>query len=75
MLFCYEPYDELVLMQLAQFDKKYLKSIENEVQESKEDSEQVDESDAQSLSQGNAEDLMSWLGVILTNKVQKIKVF
>ncbi len=31
VLFCYETYDELVLMNLAQFDKKNLKSIENEV--------------------------------------------
>lgn len=31
VLFCYEPYDELVLMNLAQFDRKNLKSIENEV--------------------------------------------
>ena len=31
VLYCYEPYDELVLMNLAQFDKKKLKSIENEL--------------------------------------------
>lgn len=74
VLFCYEPYDELVLMQLGQFDKKYLKSIENEIQESKEDTDTVDEKDPQSLNQTNADELMSWLGVILTNKVQKIKV-
>lgn len=74
VLFCYEPYDELVLMQLGQFDKKYLKSIENEIQESKEDTDTVDEKDPESLSQTNADELMSWLGVILTNKVQKIKV-
>ena len=30
VLLCYEPYDELVLMNLAQYDKKNLKSIENE---------------------------------------------
>ncbi|VDI02843.1 TNF receptor-associated protein 1 [Mytilus galloprovincialis] len=74
VLFCYEPYDELVLMQLGQFDKKYLKSIENEIQESKEDTDTVDEKDPESLSQTNADELMSWLGVVLTNKVQKIKV-
>ena len=31
VLFCYEPYDELVLMNLGQFDKKSLKSVENEL--------------------------------------------
>ena len=28
ILFCYEPYDELVLMQLQQFDKKKMTSVE-----------------------------------------------
>jgi TNF receptor-associated protein 1 len=74
VLFLYEPYDELVLMQLGQFDRKYLKSIENEVQESKEDTDTVDEKDPQSLNQSDADGLMSWLQVLLTNKVQKIKV-
>ena len=31
MLFCYEPYDELVLMQLQQFDKKTVTSVEKEM--------------------------------------------
>lgn len=31
VLFCFEPYDELVLMNLGQFDRKTLKSIENEL--------------------------------------------
>ena len=61
-------------MQLGQFDRKYLKSIENEVQESKEDTDTVDEKDPQSLNQSDADGLMSWLQVLLTNKVQKIKV-
>ena len=33
ILFCYEPYDELVLMQLQQFDNKRLKSAEKEMRE------------------------------------------
>lgn len=43
VLFLYEPYDELVLMNLGQFDKKFLKSIENEIAEDKEDTDTVDE--------------------------------
>jgi TNF receptor-associated protein 1 len=31
VLFCYENFDELVLMNLGQFDKKTLKSVENEL--------------------------------------------
>ena len=31
VLFCYEPYDELVLMQLQQFDKKTVTSVEKEM--------------------------------------------
>ena len=41
VLFCFEPYDELVLMNLGQFDKKNFKSIENEMVEDK-DNEKVD---------------------------------
>lgn len=43
MLFLYEPYDELVLMNLAQFDRKTLKSVENEIQEDADDSDKTDE--------------------------------
>ena len=31
VLFCYEPYDELVLIQLQQFDKKTVTSVEKEM--------------------------------------------
>lgn len=43
VLFLYEPYDELVLMNLGQFDRKNLKSIENELYEDKENTDTVDE--------------------------------
>lgn len=43
VLFLYEPYDELVLMNLAQFDRKTLKSVENEIQEDADDSDKTDE--------------------------------
>ena len=39
ILFCYESYDELVLMQLQQFDKKKLTSVEKEMWQSAEDAE------------------------------------
>ena len=43
VLFCFEPYDELVLMNLAQFENKHMKSIENELtDDSTEDAIKVD---------------------------------
>ena len=33
VLFCFEPYDELVLLQLRQFDKKQLTSVEKEMRQ------------------------------------------
>ncbi len=41
VLYCFEPYDELVLMNLAQFDKKNLKSIESELVDDKSDTDTV----------------------------------
>merc|ERR1712133_28438 len=73
VLYCYHQYDELVLMNLAQFDKKNLKSIENEAFEDKSESGKVDESDG-SLSQEKADDLLAWLKVTLGNRVTNTKI-
>jgi len=43
VLFLYESYDELVLLNLGQFDKKNLKGIENDMAEQKEDTDTVNE--------------------------------
>ncbi|KAK6975481.1 cytochrome P450 CYP44 [Biomphalaria glabrata] len=74
VLFLYEPYDELVLMNLGQFDRKNLKSIENELYEDKENTDTVDEKDEKSLKQSEAEDLKVWLKSVLLNKVNNIKI-
>lgn len=74
VLFLYEPYDELVLMNLGQFDKKFLKSIENEIADDKDDTGTVDEKDEKSITQSEADTLMSWLKSVLLNKVHKVKV-
>ncbi|XP_029644161.1 heat shock protein 75 kDa, mitochondrial [Octopus sinensis] len=74
VLFLYEPYDELVLMNLGQFDRKNLKSVENEIQDDKEDTDAVDESDSSSLRQEEATDLVTWIKATLTNKVNNVKV-
>ena len=42
VLFCYEPYDELVLMQLRQFDSRNLTSVEKEMRQDKESDDLTD---------------------------------
>jgi HSP90 family molecular chaperone len=42
VLFCYEPYDELVLMQLRQFDGRNLTSVEKEMRQDKESDDLTD---------------------------------
>jgi HSP90 family molecular chaperone len=42
VLFCYEPYDELVLMQLRQFDSRNLTSVEKEMRQDKEPDDLTD---------------------------------
>jgi len=37
VLFCFEPYDEMVLLQLRQFDGKPLTSVEKEMRQMKDD--------------------------------------
>lgn len=74
VLFLYEPYDELVLMNLGQFERKNLKSVENEIQDEKDETNTVDESDEKSLKQEQANELMDWIRGTLTNKVNNVKV-
>lgn len=73
VLFLYEPYDELVLMNLGQFYKKNLKSIENEITSVDKDGE-IEEGEPGSLSRTEAKDLMDWISNVLMNKVSKVKV-
>ncbi|XP_076467679.1 heat shock protein 75 kDa, mitochondrial-like [Babylonia areolata] len=74
VLFLYEAYDELVLMNLAQYDRKNLRSIENELYDDKEDTDTVDSSDTDSLSKEDADQLKDWVKGVLLNKVHNIKI-
>jgi len=65
ILFCYEPYDELVLMQLQQFDKKNMTSVEKEMQQTPEEVS----SDSQ-----DAMDLSNWIQSQLGSKAAKVKL-
>jgi TNF receptor-associated protein 1 len=37
VLFCFQPYDEMVLLQMRQFDRKSLTSVEKEMRQMKDD--------------------------------------
>ncbi|TPP66623.1 Heat shock protein 75 mitochondrial [Fasciola gigantica] len=74
VLFLYEPYDELVLMQLGQFDKKRLTSIETMVAEDAADTDSVGPERPNCLTQEQANRLVNWAQMHLGNKVKKVKV-
>ncbi|XP_055933802.1 heat shock protein 75 kDa, mitochondrial-like [Argiope bruennichi] len=71
VLFCFEPYDELVLFQLRQFDFKNITSVEKEMRREKEDAS-VDDLGEDALPKDAAENLMKWLSTTLGPKVHKI---
>ncbi|XP_046394482.1 heat shock protein 75 kDa, mitochondrial [Ischnura elegans] len=73
VLFCYEPYDELVLMQLREFDRHPLTSIEKEMRQDKE-KEDLTDLGPDSLPRSEIESLTSWLKKSLTGKVQSVTV-
>merc|ERR1719229_151598 len=74
VLFLYEPYDELVLMQMQQFDRKNLRSIEGEAVDDAANTNTVDASDPESISQEQADQLTSWLESTLGTRVKKATV-
>ena len=65
ILFCYEPYDELVLMQLQQFDKNKMTSVEKEMRQSP---EEVTKDSQESM------DLANWIKAQLGTKASNVKL-
>ena len=70
VLFCYEPYDELVLMQLQQFDKKTVTSVEKEMRSGPSEETVVTDD---TLELKDQTDLTDWVKVTLGPKAAKIK--
>ena len=70
VLFCYEPYDELVLMQLQQFDKKTVTSVEKEMRSGPAEETVVTDD---SLELKEQTELTDWVKVTLGQKAAKIK--
>ena len=76
ILFCYESYDELVLMQLQQFDKKKMTSVEKELRSDSGNAEDISETadGDKTLTSSERDDLMNWMKGQLGLKASKIKV-
>ncbi|XP_014675493.1 PREDICTED: heat shock protein 75 kDa, mitochondrial-like [Priapulus caudatus] len=74
VLFCYEPYDELVLMQLRQFDRKNLTSVEKEMVQDKEKEGDTTTQDDNSLSDTDVKSLCTWMKQMLGTKATNVKV-
>ncbi|XP_059483061.1 heat shock protein 75 kDa, mitochondrial isoform X2 [Neocloeon triangulifer] len=73
VLFCYEPYDELVLMQLRQFDSKNLTSIEREMRMDRESTD-VSDYGPDSLSKISVDKLQKWIKGVLSGKAYSVTV-
>lgn len=72
VLFCYEMYDELVLLEMKEFNNKQLVSIENDMQTAtKEDAEDIIGSDA--LLQSQVDEVVNYLKTQLAGKVFDVK--
>merc|ERR1719435_510063 len=70
VLFCYEPYDELVPMQLQQFDKKTVVSVEKEMRAGPAEEAVVTE---ETLELKEQTELTDWVKVTLGPKAAKVK--
>ncbi|KAH8384867.1 hypothetical protein KR093_010616, partial [Drosophila rubida] len=73
VLFCYEPYDELVLMQLGQFKGKKLVSVEKEMRNESKDPAALENFGEGSLLRSELDNLIPWLQDQLKGQVAKVK--
>lgn len=73
VLFCYEPYDELVLMQLGQFKGKKLVSVEKEMRNDSRDPAKVQDFGEGAMMPSELESLIPWLQEELKGQVTKVK--
>ncbi|CAG9859430.1 unnamed protein product [Phyllotreta striolata] len=71
VLFCYEPYDELVLMQLQQFKGNKLVSVEKDMREDKQAIDLTNLGD-DSLKRSEINDLTAWIKDKLGDKVAAV---
>lgn len=72
-MFCYEPYDELVLMQLQAFLGKNIISVEKEMRLDKE-SDNLANLGEGSLLRSQIDEIIPWIKKTLASKVNNVKV-
>ncbi|XP_015595087.1 heat shock protein 75 kDa, mitochondrial [Cephus cinctus] len=71
VLFCYEPYDELVLMQLSQYNGHNLTSVEKEMRQ---DTEANKSENLGSMEKLEADRLVNYMKKVLSNKAYDVKL-
>ncbi|XP_043267910.1 heat shock protein 75 kDa, mitochondrial [Venturia canescens] len=69
VLFCYEPYDELVLMQLGQYNSRALTSVEKEMRQDNDASKD----DFPSINREEIDQLVGHVKKVLSNKAYEVK--
>ncbi|CAF0721246.1 unnamed protein product [Rotaria sp. Silwood1] len=74
VLFVYESHDEVLLMQLAEFDKKKLKSVESELETDTKKDDVILEGDTRSLTQDEANTLKQWILKQFGDKIKNVKI-
>ncbi|KAI5733530.1 hypothetical protein M8J76_012966 [Diaphorina citri] len=74
VLFCYEPHDELILLQLRSFQNFNLTSVEKEMRQDKEEDKSGQILGPDSLPSSDADKLVSWIEEKMKNKVHSVKI-
>lgn len=72
VLFCYEPYDELVLMQLQMFLGKNIISVEKEMRQDK-NADNLSELGPDSMPRSQIDEIIPWIKSSLADKVANVK--
>lgn len=75
VLFCFESYDELVLLQLREFDRKQLTSVEKDMRQGSTPAADEEGGEASGgLNKEATDQLISWLSATLSGRASKVKV-
>ncbi|XP_034945368.1 heat shock protein 75 kDa, mitochondrial [Chelonus insularis] len=71
VLFCYEPYDELVLVHLGRFNSRFLTSVEKEMRDNSESSK---DKLFESINKEEMDKLVTYIKGVLPKKAHEVKV-
>lgn len=74
VLFCFDDYDELALLQLREFDRKLLRSVESEMAGDQGNQEDVSEAGEGGLSESEGDVVVKYLKDVLQNKLKDVTV-